>query len=153
MVRRFEKKSKYLRGWRTHGWGRVGQHRRHGTKGGRGRAGRHKHFWTWVVKYAPDYFGKHGFVQPPEITPHLTEINVGEIDQKIEEWVKKGYAVKREDGKYEVDVTKLGYAKVLGRGLVTKPIIVKAYIFTRTAIKKLKEAGGDAIEIKGVIHA
>ena len=152
MVRRFEKKSRYLRGWRTHGWGRVGQHRRHGSKGGRGRAGRHKHEWTWVVKYCPDYFGKHGFKQPPEITPHFKEINVGTIDEKIEEWVREGKAEYR-DGKYYVDLLSLGYSKVLGSGKVTKPIVVKAAVFTESAIKKLKEAGGDAIEVRGVVHA
>ncbi|MEM4427493.1 MAG: 50S ribosomal protein L15, partial [Zestosphaera sp.] len=42
-----------MRGSRTHGYGRVGQHRKAGSRGGRGAAGLHKHKWTWVVKYHP----------------------------------------------------------------------------------------------------
>jgi hypothetical protein len=36
MVVRKEKKSRKMRGSRTHGYGRVGQHRKAGSRGGRG---------------------------------------------------------------------------------------------------------------------
>ena len=148
MVVRREKKSKYLRGYRTMGWGRVGQHRRSGTKGGRGHAGYHKHYWTWVVKYAPDWFGKHGFTRPPEIVPKPRCINVGEIDEKIEELVKMGLAKVKDDA-YEVNIVDLGYTKLLGRGRVSKKLIIKALEATESAIEKVKALGGEVILLKG----
>ncbi len=145
MVVRRKKKSKYYRGTRTCGYGRVGQHRKSGWRGGVGHAGYHKHYWTWVVKYCPDYFGKHGFTRPPELVPEAKCINVGTLDELAEDLVRKGLAERKEDGKIIIDVTKLGFNKVLGRGRVTKPLIVKSYYFTNSAIKKIKEAGGDIV--------
>jgi len=62
MVVRRERKSRKLRGRsRTMGWGSVGQHRKSGSRGGKGAAGLGKHEWTWTIKYAPDWYGKRGF--------------------------------------------------------------------------------------------
>ena len=151
MVRRFEKKSRYLRGWRTHSWGRVGQHRKSGSSGGRGKSGRHKHKWTWVLVYQPDYFGKHGFVQPPELRVEWKTINVGELDQLVDKWVSEGKA-KFENGKYYVDLVALGYNKLLGEGKVSKPIVVKVVAATRLAQEKIKQAGGEVELVKGLVH-
>ncbi|MCS7373525.1 MAG: 50S ribosomal protein L15, partial [archaeon GB-1845-036] len=63
VVRRRRKIRKY-RGTRTCGYGITGQNRGKGLKGGYGKSGRHKHLWTWVMKYQPDYFGKKGFKPP-----------------------------------------------------------------------------------------
>ena len=42
-----------------------------------------------------------------------------------------------------LDVTKLGYFKVLGKGVLPKiPIVVKAKYFSKDAESKIKEAGG-----------
>jgi len=147
LVVRREKKRKYRRGWRTHGWGRVGQHRKSGTRGGRGHAGYHKHYWSWVVKYAPNWFGKHGFLRPPTIVPKPRCINVGEIEEKIDEWVQEGKA-KVENGVYEIDITKLGYTKLLGSGRVNRKIIIRTLEATENAINKIKEAGGNVILLR-----
>ncbi|MGC8557261.1 MAG: 50S ribosomal protein L15, partial [Fervidicoccus sp.] len=54
MVVRFRRKVRKLRGrTRTMGWGRIGQHRKTGSKGGRGAAGMLKHKESWMRKYAP----------------------------------------------------------------------------------------------------
>jgi len=146
-VRR-EKKSKSLRGWRTHSWGRVGQHRRSGRKGGRGRAGLHKHKWSWVVKYAPDYFGKHGFTRHPSITPIPKTINVGEIMERLEEWAAAGKVSKKGD-KYLIDLPSLGYSKLLGRGEIEVPVIVRAFSASESAVSKIEKAGGKVELIGG----
>ncbi len=151
MVRRFEKKSRYLRGWRTMSWGRVGQHRKSGSSGGRGRSGRHKHKWTWVLVYQPDYFGKHGFVQPPSISKEIRAINVGELDQIVDKLVERGLA-EYKDGKYYVNLLKIGYNKLLGGGKVTKPIVVETPLASRSADAKVREKGGEVIIVKGVLH-
>ncbi len=42
-----------------------------------------------------------------------------------------------------IDLTELGYFKLLGKGeLPAVPVIVKAKFFTKLAEKKIKEAGG-----------
>lgn len=53
----------------------------------------------------------------------------------------------KSEGKAPVlDLTKLGYFKVLGKGsLPTKPLIVKARLFSARAEKKIKEAGGACV--------
>ncbi|OYT61795.1 MAG: 50S ribosomal protein L15 [Thermofilum sp. ex4484_15] len=145
-VRR-EKKSRSLRGWRTHSWGRVGQHRRSGRKGGRGKAGLHKHKWSWVVKYQPDYFGKRGFTRHPSITPIPKTINVGEVNERVKEWLAEG-KVTKEGNAYLVDLPSLGYSKLLGRGEVTLPLIIKVLSATKSAISKVEEAGGK-VEVVG----
>ena len=146
-VRR-EKKSRSYRGTRSCGWGRVGQHRRRGRKAGRGRVGYHKHKWTWVLKYAPDWFGKHGFTRHPSITPKYRTINVGEIEEQIDIWLSKGLVSKTTEGLIEVDLPKIGYSKVLGRGNITRPLVIKAVKFTEKARKKIEGTGGKAIEVK-----
>ena len=44
-----------------------------------------------------------------------------------------------------IDVTKKGYFKVLGKGKVTAPMIVKAKLFTKLAEKKIRDAGGACV--------
>ncbi|KAL7099217.1 hypothetical protein ACP275_09G069300 [Erythranthe tilingii] len=43
-----------------------------------------------------------------------------------------------------IDVTQFGYFKVLGKGLLPagQPVVVKAKLISKTAEKKIKEAGG-----------
>lgn len=153
MVRRFEKKARKYRGSRTHGWGgRVGQHRKSGSSGGRGgRSGLHKHKWSFVMKYAEDssgypFYGKHGFKQPETIVAARLGINVGELDSILDELVSKGL-VQVVDGKYVVDLLKIGFNKLLGRGKVSKPMIVRAVWVSRKAEEKIRAAGGGSVEL------
>lgn len=44
-----------------------------------------------------------------------------------------------------VDVTKYGYHKVLGKGKLPFPVVVKAKFFSREAEIRIKEAGGAAV--------
>ncbi|RLF23672.1 MAG: 50S ribosomal protein L15 [Thermoprotei archaeon] len=147
MVVRRKKKSRYMRGTRTCGWGRTGQHRKSGLRGGVGHAGMHKHMWTWVIKYCPDYFGKHGFTRPPELIPKVNSINVGTLCAEAESLLRRGLAEMKE-GKILIDVRKLGYNKVLGGGRVDKPLIVVAPSFSKSAIEKIKASGGEAITVR-----
>ncbi|MGC9152353.1 MAG: uL15 family ribosomal protein [Vulcanisaeta sp.] len=156
MVRRFERKARKYRGLRTHGWGRVGQHRKSGSSGGRGNVGYHKHKWSYVMKYAEDssgypFYGKHGFEQPNTIVAAKLGINVGELDGMLDELVSKGL-VQVIDGKYVVDLLKLGFNKLLGRGRVTKPMIVRTVWVSRKAEEKVRAAGGSVELVKGVVH-
>lgn len=92
----------------------------------------------------PDHFGKHGFVRPSEVSRRPPAINVGELNERLDELLQSG-AAKREGDKFVVDVTKLGYEKVLGGGRVDRPLEVIADKFSEEARRKLEEAGGRAI--------
>lgn len=46
----------------------------------------------------------------------------------------------------QIDVTRLGYFKVLGKGQLPKvPIVVKAKFFSRKAEQRIKAAGGACV--------
>ena len=145
MVVRRRKKVRKLRGrTRSMGWGRVGQHRGPGSHGGHGAAGMHKHRWMWVIKYAPKWFGKHGFNKPSIRDYEIEVVNVGELDENVELLVERGLATKVNDT-YEIDITKLGAQKLTGKGRVTRKIIVIAPEATSNAIEKIESAGGKVI--------
>jgi large subunit ribosomal protein L15 len=145
MVVRRRKKSRRLRGrTRTMGWGRIGQHRKSGSRGGFGAAGMHKHMWTWVVKYAPTWFGKHGFNPPKGLEVENVEINVGEVAEKLDEWLRSGVAY-QEGGKIVVNLAELGYNTLLGRGRIDKPVKIIVPRATERAVEKVKAAGGEVV--------
>lgn len=145
MVVRRRKKSRKLRGrTRTMGWGRIGQHRKSGSRGGFGLVGFHKHKWTWTVKYAPHWFGKHGFTQPPTIVAEINAINVGELDEIAQDMLRQGIA-KKENNKVVIDVSILGFNKVLGKGKITLPLKVITPAITERAREKIEAAGGEVV--------
>ncbi|MCS7365100.1 MAG: 50S ribosomal protein L15 [archaeon GB-1867-035] len=146
MVVRRRKKIRKYRGSRTCGWGITGQHRGKGQKGGFGRSGRHKHHWTWVRKYAPDYFGKHGFKTPLSMRANEKVINIGLLDEIASELLRKGKAELKES-KVVINVLELGYNKVLGRGKVTRPLIVITPYISKKAEEKISQAGGEVIKV------
>ncbi|MDW8011354.1 MAG: uL15 family ribosomal protein, partial [Sulfolobales archaeon] len=90
MVVRRRKKSRSMRGIRTHGYGSIGQHRKSGSRGGKGAAGMHKHKWSWVVKYFPDWYGKRGFTYPVRMKEEYQAINVGELNELVRQLVSDG---------------------------------------------------------------
>jgi len=145
MVVRREKKSRKMHGYRNRGWGNVGQHRKAGSRGGVGAAGMHKHYWSWVVKYFPDWFGKRGFTpRGPEHTPVVTTINVGRLNEIAADLVRTGTAI-YDGNRIVIDVTKMGIAKVLGGGRITYPIKLIAYDVSERAKEKIEKAGGEVV--------
>ncbi len=133
------RKIRKKRGSRTQGYGRVGQHRMSGSRGMR-KAGRHKQGWSYVIKYEPDYFGKRGFTSPKCLKRKVNVINVGTLDELAEK-----LSTEKKKDKLFIDLRSLGYAKLLGTGKVTKPLIVKATSCSKSAAAKIKEAGGQIL--------
>jgi large subunit ribosomal protein L15 len=131
-LRRIRKK----RGSRTHGWGRVGQHRRTGSKGRR-KAGRHKALWSYVIKYEPDYYSKVGFTSPRSLRNEAKTVNVGVLDG-----MAVVSATEKQEEKTLLDLSALGYTKLLGSGRITRPLIVKVASCSKSAAEKVKNAGG-----------
>jgi large subunit ribosomal protein L15 len=133
-----------FRGSRTHGRGKKAG-RGAGLRGGRGNAGLHKHKWISVVKYCPDYFGHHGFKRPQSVVCHKVTMNLSEVEQALPSMVKDGFAAQK-DGKWSVDLTKMGVDKLLGSGRISTAISVKVAEASATALEKLKSAGGTLVK-------
>jgi large subunit ribosomal protein L15 len=138
------RKVRKKRGSRTHGYGQVGQHR----KGTKGKAGLHKHRWTYVIKYEPNYFEKRGFTSQKAISRKTNVINVGELDELAHKLAAEK-KLERKQKKVFLDLDKLGYAKLLGTGKITKPMLVKVVAHSEAAAKKIDEAGGQILKEKG----
>ncbi|MCL2642806.1 MAG: 50S ribosomal protein L15 [Candidatus Bathyarchaeota archaeon] len=124
------RKIRKTRGSRTQGYGRIGQHRDAGSKGNR-KVGRHKHLWSKVVTYEPDYFGKHGFTSPQSLHKRENTINL----QKLIEIAETS----------TVNLTDLGYTKLLGTGRMTKALTVTVSTCSKAAEEKIVQAGGKVI--------
>ena len=133
------RKTRKMRGSRTQGYGRVGQHRDSGSKGHR-KVGRHKHLWSYVTTYEPDYFGKHGFTSPQSLKRKENVINVAKLDE-----ISAKFSVEKEKGKLYLDLTSLGYSKLLGTGQTSKALIVNVPSCSKSAAEKIKEAGGQVL--------
>ncbi len=142
MARKRKRLVKML-GSRTHGFGSHKKHRGKGSKGGKGYAGSTGHRKTWILKYEPEHIGKRGFksLRRRRIAPVKRSINLDEL-QKLAE--------KNKNMKMEIDAEKLGYDKILGRGELTKPFVIKARYFSAKAKEKIEAASGKAI---GTINA
>jgi len=140
-----KRKVRKKRGSRTHGYGQVGQHRGGGQRGGHGKAGFHKHKWTYTVKYDPDRFGKHGFKRP--IRKEVSAINVGKLDEQIESLLDSKQTEKTKEG-IKVYLNRLGFDKLLGKGKVTHPLIIQVDSCSKSAAKKIEEAGGQILGTK-----
>lgn len=118
-----------MRGSRTQGYGRIGQHRDAGSKGYR-KVGMHKHRWSLTSNMEEPYFGKHGFHSPQKI--HLKEntINLNKLD------------VIAQAGETTINLTEMGYTKLLGTGKITKALTITVPACSATAAEKVKQAGG-----------
>ncbi|HUV54761.1 MAG TPA: uL15m family ribosomal protein [Candidatus Krumholzibacteriaceae bacterium] len=136
------RKVRKQRGSRYMGWGQVGQHRKAGGRGGKGKAGGRKHFWIRTVKYEKERYKKTGFLPPSAKKPKPVTINVGELEDLALK-VIGDYGVK---GGNELDLESLGIVKLLGRGRVGVPLNVKVAYATMSAQEKIEEAGGSIIE-------
>ena len=52
----------------------------------------------------------------------------------------------KKDQSLMIDVTKFGYFKVLGKGVLPQvPVVVKAKFFSKKAERKIKEVGGACV--------
>ncbi len=135
------KKKKY-RGSGTHGGGSKKKRRGAGSRGGRGRGGR-KHR---KIKYSREKKRRKGFKRPQAVIKTADEINIKNLEERLDEFIESGAAEKNGDG-FVVDLQKAGYDKLLGSGNVTKTLEVKAKDFSEKAREKLEETGGSAIEL------
>ncbi len=139
MTRRRSKKNKSG----SHGYGSSKKNRGAGNKGGRGKAGRGKKASSKrMTKDGVEKLGERGFKSRK---PDQNAINLRDIDQGLDNYVEEGLAEK-EGQTYQLDLSNLGYEKVLGQGQINKEVEITAENFSSSAKTKIEEAGGEAIE-------
>ena len=126
------RKIRKLRGSRTQGYGRIGQHRDSGSKGNR-KVGRHKHLWSLVCNMDEKYFGKHGFHSPQKIHGKVNAINLNKLD------------VLSQTGQTTFDLTSMGFTKLLGTGKIAKALTITVPACSKIATQKVEAAGGKVI--------
>src|SRR4030067_1938912 len=129
------RKIRKTRGSRTQGYGRIGQHRKSGSLGYT-KAGRHKPLWSYVTTYEPNAFGKHGFTSPQSLHKNINVINLAKLEALSIQLPLQT------EGQPTIDLTSLGYAKLLGTGKITKAITVKVQSASKAAAEKTKQARG-----------
>lgn len=148
MVVNKKKKANKYRGSTTHGWGSPKKHRGSGSRGGVGNAGSGKKGQQkMTTKHnIREYIGRYGFTRPPAVTFIKQTINVDEIEKHIDRFIAEGFAKKGTDG-IEIDISKAGYDKVLGRGHVTTKMKITADEFSKGAVDRIQKAEGTAVTI------
>ncbi|UCD02301.1 MAG: uL15 family ribosomal protein [Promethearchaeota archaeon] len=140
-----------MRGRRTHGYGRVGQHRKTGQHAGRGKTTQWKKSKkSYYLKQKelgfpdPDWdIGKRGFKRPQDLIRiyQTNTMNVKDLDKSIENFVLDKKATKS-GNKYNINLNEINVQKVLGRGEINKTINVTVNKASKKAIEKVEAAGG-----------
>jgi len=140
-----------MRGRRTHGYGRVGQHRKTGQRAGRGKTTQWKKSKkSYYLKQKelgfpdPDWdFGKKGFKRPQDLIRiyQVNTINVKDLDKKIEDFVLNNKATKS-GNTYNINLNESNIQKILGKGEINKVINITVNKASQKAIEKIEAAGG-----------
>lgn len=136
------KKNTKMRAQTTHGWGAMKKHRGAGNRGGRGNAGTGKRGDARkpVIWKDKKYFGKNGFDSKSRM-PDIISVSIKTLEDRADNLVRKGFA-KSEGGAYVIDLSKLGYNKLLSNGNPTKKLMITTAYATKNAVEKIKKAGG-----------
>ena len=141
------KKCRKQRGSRECGWGN--KHRNTGRKGGAGHSGTGKRAKSkmpqagcWTIQR----FGKHGF-KFKGVSADVYSINLIDIEAKIDSWIAEKKVV-NESGVFVVDLLKLGFTKLLGDGRVARKLRINVPFASKTAVEKVKSAGGEVIGLE-----
>jgi large subunit ribosomal protein L15 len=112
---------------RYHGRGKKAG-RGAGKRGGRGNAGLNKHKVMTRLKYMPGHWGMHGFNRHPGLRVVNASINIGEVSERAEG--------------DSIDLTEMGYDKLLGRGSIDRALEITVREASARAIEKVEAAGG-----------
>jgi large subunit ribosomal protein L15 len=127
-----------MRGSKHNGHGAKCKARGGGSRGGRGMTGGLAHKRFKFMKEFPDHFGKCGFnsLRMKGIKKGIRAITLRDLDAVI----------RKEKITGQIDVSKLGYDKVIGSGALSCSITVKADYFSAGAEEKIAAAGGRAVK-------
>jgi large subunit ribosomal protein L15 len=135
-----KKRIKRIRGTRTCGGGSAKKRRGKGSRGGVGHAGAYAHHFVWSLKRGI-IKGQHASNPHPYGHSDDKAVNVGELEEMLDELIVAGKAEEKGDGFY-LDVQELGIQKILGKGNVTKKLLLKVNKISKTAQEKIERVGG-----------
>ena len=128
------------KGLGPHGWGARKKHKKTGHRGGKGMSGSGKRAdqkKTLITKlYGHTYFGKQGITSRGTKRDVRKRINLQTIETNLEKYGKKV------GDKFEI---KLKNYKILGTGEVKNKLIIHAKEASKSAIEKVKKAGGEIL--------
>ena len=135
-----------MRGTRTCGYGRVGQHKKSGQRAGRRKTTQWKKSKrSYYLKQKelgfpdPDWImGKKGFKRPQDITRiyKVNAINIKDLDLKLDSLVKDQKAIKS-GATYSINLNDIEIQKILGRGQINKKVNITVKKASENAIKKI----------------
>jgi large subunit ribosomal protein L15 len=80
------------------------------------------------LKFMPGHWGMHGFNRHPSLRVVNTSINIGEVSERAEG--------------DSIDLTEMGYDKLLGRGSIDRALEITVREASTRAIEKVEAAGG-----------
>jgi large subunit ribosomal protein L15 len=150
-MRKFPRRIRKMRGSRTQGYGRVGQHRKKGQRVGRGKTTQWKKAMkSFYLKQKelgfpdPDWeMGKTGFKRPQDMVrlSQVNSLNIKDLDYKIDLLVEEKKATKS-GNTYTINLNDLNIQKILGRGVIKKPINISVNKASEKAVEKIEAAGG-----------
>jgi large subunit ribosomal protein L15 len=140
------KKSTRFRGSHSHKRGFKKKARGSGHRGGFGMAGtgkRANHRKSLVINlYGNDYFGKDKTLRKGKIKPKLISVNLYQIVNNLKDYIKKNLA---KQNKNEIELNLKGY-KILGEGDIgSLKLKITASSASKSAMEKIKSAGGELI--------
>jgi large subunit ribosomal protein L15 len=144
MTTRTHKRKKSSRmhgmGMGTHGRGARKKGKGKGHHGGKGMAGTGKRAGQKVTLitslYGHGYFGKQGITSKGTARDKRKRINLRDIEKNLDKYGKKA------GDKFEVELKEY---KILGEGEVINKLMIKAKEASKSAIDKVKNAGGEII--------
>lgn len=98
-----------------------------------------------MLKYFPDHFGRHGFKRPQSQVQANITINVSELRENLDDYIRRGFA-KREGDAYCVNLTEAGIDKLLGNGNIDVAVKVTVAQSSEKARMKIEASGGSVTE-------
>jgi len=120
-------------------------------RGGFGDSGRYRHKKSRLIRNKEfvhmHYIGKKGFISVDQRQKQGNALNVGQLAAMVDKLISEKKA-QMEDQKVAVDLGKLGFRKLLGAGSISRALRVKVDRCSESALKKLKEAGGEVLPSK-----
>lgn len=120
-------------GTRSHGRGNTKKGRGSGCRGGVGRGGARKHKKTYTNKYEKGFYGVQGFVS--KTGSDVGVVNLSSISRGI-----AGGTIGKKDDIYHFRFE----GKVLGGGQLLYPAVIEALSFSKKAVDKIEQVGGEA---------
>ena len=117
-------------------------------QGGFGNAGRYRHKRSRLIRnkefFEMHYAGKKGFTSIANKKRLRKTLNLWQLSEMVDTLVAEKKA-QLEGQKVVVDLSQLGFGKLLGAGSISKAVQVRVDECSENALKKIKEAGGDAV--------